>query len=106
MDPWVRQILWKRAWQPIPVFLSGESHGQRSLAGYMVCRVTKSQTQLKGLNMHAKCQIKIKERYQIDNLNFYINELQKEQQTQPKVNRRKEISIGVERNKTQAIKTI
>ena len=56
--------------------------------------------------MHAKCQIKIKERYQIDNLNFYINELQKEQQTKPKVNRRKEISIGVERNKTQARKTI
>jgi len=88
------------------VFLSGESHGQRSLAGYMVCRVTKSRTQLKGLSMHAKWQIKIKESYQTDNLNFYIKELQKEQQTQPKVNRRKEISIGVERNKTQARKTI
>ena len=25
---------WRRAWQPIPVFLPGESHGQRSLAGY------------------------------------------------------------------------
>ena len=25
---------WERAWQPIPIFLSGESHGQRSLAGY------------------------------------------------------------------------
>ena len=25
---------WRRAWQPTPVFLSGESHGQRSLAGY------------------------------------------------------------------------
>ena len=24
----------RRAWQPIPVFLSGESHGQRRLAGY------------------------------------------------------------------------
>ena len=24
----------RRAWQPIPVFLSGESHGQRKLAGY------------------------------------------------------------------------
>ena len=106
MDPWVRKIPWQRAWQPTPVFLSGESHGQRSLAGYMVCRVTKSRTQLKGFSMHAKCQIKIKERYQIDNLNFYIKELQKEQQTKPKVNRRKEISTGVERNKTQARKTI
>ena len=24
----------KRAWQPAPVFLPGESHGQRSLVGY------------------------------------------------------------------------
>ena len=24
----------RRAWQPIPVFLPGESHGQRSLSGY------------------------------------------------------------------------
>ena len=25
---------WRRAGQPTPVFLPGESHGQRSLAGY------------------------------------------------------------------------
>ena len=25
---------WRRKWQPTPVFLPGESHGQRSLAGY------------------------------------------------------------------------
>ena len=25
---------WRRAWQSAPVFLPGESHGQRSLAGY------------------------------------------------------------------------
>ena len=30
-DPWVGKIPWKRAWQPTPVFLPGESHGQRSL---------------------------------------------------------------------------
>ena len=30
---WV-EIPWRRAWQPTPVFLSGESHGQRSLEGY------------------------------------------------------------------------
>jgi len=34
LDPWVRKIPWRRAWQPTPVFLPGESHGQRSLAGY------------------------------------------------------------------------
>ena len=33
-DPWVRRIAWGRAWQPTPIFLPGESHGQRSLAGY------------------------------------------------------------------------
>ena len=30
----VGKILWRRAWQPTPVFLPGESHGQRSLVGY------------------------------------------------------------------------
>ena len=34
VDPWVGKILWRRAWQPTPVFLPGESLGQRSLAGY------------------------------------------------------------------------
>ena len=33
-SPWVRKIPWKRKWQPTPVFLPGEFHGQRSLAGY------------------------------------------------------------------------
>jgi len=32
-DPWVRKILWSRKWQPTPVFLPRESHGQRSLVG-------------------------------------------------------------------------
>ena len=33
-DPWVGKIPWRRAWQPTPVSLPGESHGQRSLEGY------------------------------------------------------------------------
>ena len=32
--PWVRKIPWRREWLPTPVFLSGEFHTQRSLAGY------------------------------------------------------------------------
>ena len=32
-DPWVGKIPWRRAWQHTPVFLPGESHGQRSLEG-------------------------------------------------------------------------
>ena len=31
---WVLKIPWRRAWQPTPVFLSEESHGQRSLVVY------------------------------------------------------------------------
>ena len=34
LDPWVRKIPWRRKWQPTPVFLPGESLGQRSLVGY------------------------------------------------------------------------
>ena len=34
LDPWVTKIFWRRKWQPTPVFLLGESHGQKSLAGY------------------------------------------------------------------------
>ena len=33
-DPWLGKILWRRARQSTPVILSGESHGQKSLAGY------------------------------------------------------------------------
>ena len=32
--PWVGKIPWRRKWQPTPVFLSGKSHGRRSLVGY------------------------------------------------------------------------
>ena len=47
----VRSLGWedppgRRAWQPTPVFLPGESHGQRSLAGYSP-QVAESRTRLK-----------------------------------------------------------
>ena len=32
-DPWVRKMPWRRAWQPTLILLSGESDGQRHLAG-------------------------------------------------------------------------
>ena len=34
----------RRVWQPTPVFLLGESHGQRSLAVYSPCGHTESDT--------------------------------------------------------------
>ena len=49
MDPWVRKTPWRRAQQPTPVFLPGESRGPGRLEG---CRpgVAKSQTGLKQLS--------------------------------------------------------
>ena len=37
---WVGKIPWRRQWQPTPIFLPGEFHGQRSLVGYSawVCK--------------------------------------------------------------------
>ena len=43
----VRKIPWRRKCQPTAVFLSGKSHGQRSLVGlHIVDGVAKSQTRL------------------------------------------------------------
>ena len=33
-NPWVGKISWRREWLPTPVFLPGESYGERSLVGY------------------------------------------------------------------------
>ena len=33
-NPWVGNIPWRRVWLPSPIFLPGESRGQRSLVGY------------------------------------------------------------------------
>ena len=48
-DPWVVKIPWRREWSPTPVFLPGEFHGQRSLAGnspwgHKECHTTKGLT--------------------------------------------------------------
>ena len=32
-ETWVGKILWRRKWQPTPVFLPGKSHRQKRLAG-------------------------------------------------------------------------
>ena len=59
-DPWVKKIPWRRKWQLTPVFLPGEFHGQRNLAG-IVHSITKSQTQLSnfyfrgGVFNHSSC---------------------------------------------------
>ena len=42
LDPWLRKIPQRRAWQPIPVFLPGKPHGQRILEGYSPWGYTES----------------------------------------------------------------
>uniref|UniRef100_A0A4W2HA23 Uncharacterized protein n=1 Tax=Bos indicus x Bos taurus TaxID=30522 RepID=A0A4W2HA23_BOBOX len=44
-NSWAGKIPWRRKWQPNPVFLPGESHGQRSLVGCSLWN-RKSWTQL------------------------------------------------------------
>ena len=37
-DPWIGKIFWRKKWQPTPVFLPREFHGQRSLVGSRGCK--------------------------------------------------------------------
>ena len=50
-DPWVQKIPWRREWQPTPVFLPGEFHGQRRLVRVTVPGVTKSRAWLNNLHV-------------------------------------------------------
>ena len=43
-EPRVRKIPWSRTWQPTPVFLPGESQGQKSLVGCRLRGCTESDT--------------------------------------------------------------
>ena len=40
----VRKIAWRRKWQPTPVFLPGELHRQKNLAGYTAWGCKESDT--------------------------------------------------------------
>ena len=45
-DPWVGKMAWRRTWQPTPVVLPGEYHGQKSLVGYSPSRLHHNLTQV------------------------------------------------------------
>ena len=66
-DSWVKKIPWRKVWQPIPLFLPGESHGQeepgrlQSMVSQRVGTwwatvhgVTNSWTRVKQLSMYAR----------------------------------------------------
>ena len=54
VQSWVRKIPWRREWLPTPVFLPGEFHGQRSLAGYSPwgCKESDSTEQITHIHTH------------------------------------------------------
>ena len=55
-ETWVQSLgqedPWRRKWEPTPVFLPGEFHGQRSLEGY-IPRGCKESDTTERLNIHA-----------------------------------------------------
>ena len=55
-EPWAGKIPWRRAWQPTPVLLPGEAHGQRSLAGFSPqgCNELDTTEQLGGLSLQER----------------------------------------------------
>ena len=53
------RLQWRRKWQPTPVSLPGESHGQRSLAGYSPWGC-KSQTRLSDFTTTARLQYTVR----------------------------------------------
>ena len=57
LDPLVGEITWRRKCQPTPIFLPGESHGQRSLTGYKL-QGRKSRTQLSDWTTNINVQFK------------------------------------------------
>ena len=56
---------WRRKWQPIPLFLSGESQGQRSLVGCWYSHLLKNFPQffvihtIKGLGVVSKAEVDV-----------------------------------------------
>ena len=48
--------LWRKKWQPTPVFLPGESHGERALVGYSLwgCKESDTTKQLTHIFSHSE----------------------------------------------------
>ena len=55
---WVGKISWRRAWQPVPGFLPGEFHGQRSLYSPYGCK----ELDMTEATEHAHTNVQLKER--------------------------------------------
>ena len=70
-------------------------------------KIYASKAALKGKYIVVNIWIKIKERSQINNLNFHLNKLEKEKKIKPKAHRKKEIlKITAEINELETRKTL
>ena len=56
--PGLGRFPWRRKWQPTPVFLPGESHGQRSLVGYSLWGYEESDTTEQVTHTHRQERLK------------------------------------------------
>ena len=84
-------VPWRRKWQPTPVFLPGESHGQRSLVGYSPSGPkgqTHEQTRVPILTME---QMEMKIRY---SAKFRENELESDQRVRETKRRKNRAQRG------------
>ena len=54
-NPWVKKILWRRAWQATPAFLLEKSQGQRSLGDYSPWGHKESDTTAEAEHTHFAC---------------------------------------------------
>ena len=102
-DPWVRKISWRRKWQPTPVFLPGESHGQRSLAGYSPWRHEESgMTERLSTNRYTR---KKEEKAQIHQPSSYLQNLEKEEEkkSEQKEENKDQKSVKLKTEKLQKV---
>ena len=58
----VESSIWRRAWQPTPIFSPGEFHGQRSLAGYSSWGHKESDTTEQLTHTHSSMKYKAKKK--------------------------------------------
>ena len=79
--PWVRKIPWRRKLQPTPVFLPGESHGQRSLEGCSSGGCTELDT-TERLSVHARSHARMNIQVQVYVWIYVFNSLGQQPRSQ------------------------
>ena len=73
-DPWVGKIPWSRKWQATPMFLPGESQGQRSLVGCCLWGRTESDTTKATQQQHCSKLTTLQQKY--SRIKFSLNEVE------------------------------